>query len=189
MSKAARRLLSFLLASYLAMLLAWPLAADQKDERLNGLFKDLKEAKSSDEARPLEGEIWGIWLEVDDHAVKSLMQVGLEAMERRNLRSALRAFDQAVTLAPDFAEGWNKRATVHYFLGNFEESLADIDKTLSLEPRHFGALAGRGLVYGALEELPKALRSFEEALEVHPHLRGAKLNAEYLRQELGETDI
>jgi tetratricopeptide (TPR) repeat protein len=189
-----KRLLVFcfsacLLAAGLTSLQARPLAADQNDQRLDALFEELRTSGTFEEAHPVEGRIWGIWLEIDDHAVQTLMQVGVEAMGRRNLRAALRAFDQAVVLAPDYAEGWNKRATVHYFLGNYEDSLADIDKTLALEPRHFGALAGRGLVYGALRDLPKALRSFEAALAVHPNLRGAQANAEILRRELGDRDI
>ena len=94
-----------------------------------------------------------------------------------------------VAIAPGFAEGWNKRATVHYLLGNYDKSLTDIAETLALEPRHFGALSGRGLVYMALEEEELALDSFEAALEVYPLAHGARHNADALRDRLGRRDI
>ncbi len=110
-------------------------------------------------------------------------------MSRQDFRAALRSFEQIVVLAPEFAEGWNKRATVHYLMGSYEESLKDIEKTLSLEPRHFGALSGRGLVYSALERDALALESFEQALEIHPNMPGARYNAEALRRKIGDQDI
>ena len=110
-------------------------------------------------------------------------------MARRDLRAALGKFDQIVKIAPGFAEGWNKRATVYYLLGNYAESLHDIDKTLALEPRHFGALSGRGLVLMELENADLALDSFEAALEIHPKLPGANHNAEALRREIQKNQI
>ncbi len=103
-----------------------------------------------------------------------------------DLPAALQAFDQLVTVAPDFAEGWNKRATVHYLMGNFDLSLDDIATTVSLEPRHFGALSGRGLVYFNLNELGRALDAFDAALALYPTMAGPRINAEAIRQILGE---
>ena len=133
--------------------------------------------------------IWQIWIEFDDRAVELLMEDGMAAMARRDYRGALGKFDQIVHIAPDFAEGWNKRATVHYLIGNYGESLSDIEKTLALEPRHFGALSGRGLVYIELEEEVLALESFEAALKVHPLLPGARHNAAALRKRLENREI
>ncbi|MCH8926606.1 MAG: tetratricopeptide repeat protein, partial [Proteobacteria bacterium] len=113
----------------------------------------------------------------------------LAAMARRDLRAALGKFDQIVKIAPGFAEGWNKRATVHYLLGDFAASLHDIGKTLTLEPRHFGALSGRGLVLLELENAELALQSFEAAIEIHPKLSGANLNAEALRRQIEKNEI
>ncbi len=169
--------------------LAAPAAADQNDPRLGDLFARLKVAPNAHAAQDVERSIWGIWIESDDEVVALLMQQGLAAMARRDMRAALGKFDQIVKIAPGLAEGWNKRATVHYLLGNFAESLHDIGKTLQLEPRHFGALSGRGLVLLQLEDVRLALESFEAALEIHPKLPGANLNAEALRRQIEKNGI
>ena len=166
-----------------------PAGADQTDPRLEQLFAQLKTTDDPGQAHGIERVIWQIWIESDDGAVRLLMEDGVEAMARRDYRAALAKFDQMVAIAPDFAEGWNKRATVHYLVGNYGESLSDIEKTLALEPRHFGALSGRGLVYVALEEEELALESFEAALKVHPLLPGARLNAAALRKRLEDREI
>ena len=163
--------------------------ADQTDPRLESLFEELKTAAEPAAAAPIEQQIWGIWLEPSDPAVQPLLETGMAAMSLGDHRAALEAFDQVVAMAPGFAEGWNKRATVHYLLNNLEESLADIDETLALEPRHFGALSGRGLVYVKLREPEQALAAFEEALEVSPQMIGPRANAEALRELLGQRDI
>ena len=166
-----------------------PAAADQNDRRLDGLFARLLEAQGSREAQQVEGKIWQIWGQSDDGAVRGLMQDGAAAMERGDYPHALAKFDQMVVIAPDFAEGWNKRATVHYLLGNYGQSLADIARTLELEPRHFGALSGRGLIYVQLEDERRALKAFEEALAIHPNLAAAAANAEQLRKILHDREI
>ncbi|MGF1611465.1 MAG: tetratricopeptide repeat protein [Kiloniellales bacterium] len=166
-----------------------PAAADQNDARLFGLFNQLQGATGRAEATATEAAIWHIWIEHDDRAVHLLMQKGIAAMNRGDRRGAFRDFDQIVQIAPDFAEGWNKRATVRYLLGQYEESLDDIERTLALEPRHFGALSGRGLVYVALDDLPQALQSFEAALAVNPHMPGVRSNAEAIRKVLKDREI
>ncbi len=163
--------------------------ADQTDPRLSPLFDQLKEAGAPAAAGPIEQQIWAIWLETSDGAVDSLMDSGIDAMSRGDHVAALDAFDQVIALSPDFAEGWNKRATVHYLLENFDESLADIAATLELEPRHFGALSGRGLVFIRLREAEQALSAFEEALDVSPRMVGPRVNVEILRRVLGQQDI
>lgn len=168
---------------------AAPAAADQKDPRLGELFALLQAAPSYDVAQPAEAAIWGLWSESDDPAVRILMDNGIAAMARRDYRLALEKFDQIVTIAPDFAEGWNKRATVQYLLGLYAASLRDIDKTLALEPRHFGALAGRGLIFIELNQEQLALESFEAALAIHPTLPGASTNAKALRKRLKDRAI
>ena len=163
--------------------------ADQSDARLRVLFDQLKQAPDRGAARVVEAAIWNIWGQVEDRATGILLGQGTAAMGRGDLRAALGKFDQIVAIAPAFAEGWNKRATVHYLLGNFEKSLTDIDETLALEPRHFGALSGRGLVYMQLDEEDLALDSFEAALDVYPLATGARQNAKILRGRLGRRDI
>jgi tetratricopeptide (TPR) repeat protein len=105
-------------------------------------------------------------------------------MSGQDLDDALAAFDELVRLAPDFAEGWNKRATLHYLMGNLSASLADIDRTLKLEPRHFGALSGRGLVYLALGREEPALAAFDAALAIYPNLQGRDTHIKKLREKL-----
>lgn len=163
--------------------------ADQSDARLDGLFTELGEAASPTEAAPFAQRIWTIWHEHDDRAVGLLMAKGLSAMNRADNRKALEVFDQVVKIAPGFAEGWNKRATVHYLLQNFDESLDDIDRTLALEPRHFGALSGKGLVHAAKEQFELAIEAFEAALAVHPQMVGPRLNVDALRDQLKDREI
>ena len=169
--------------------LACPAFADQTDARLEGLFAGLKQASHPAQAAMIERQIWTIWLETSDEAVATLLTSGNESMAQGNFAAALEAFDKVVVLAPGFAEGWNKRATVHYLMNNLQASLEDIVKTLELEPRHFGALSGRGLVYIKLDDLQNALTSFEEALEVHPQMTGPRANAEAIRAILKQRDI
>lgn len=184
-----RRLPITAIAILVALCLAAPLRADQNDARLDDLFHRLLEAPGPGEAQVLEGQIWRIWIESDDGAVRGLMEQGVDAMSRGDYVHALNKFDQMVVVAPDFAEGWNKRATVHYLMGHYDDSLADIAKTLELEPRHFGALAGQGLVYVKLEDEKRALKAFEAALAIHPNLTSAALNAAHLRKILHDREI
>lgn len=181
-----------LLHALLILSFAWlagPALADQTDPRLDKLFQDLKAASAPAEAAPIEQQIWTIWLETSDEQVAALIQSGTQAMARGDYEAALKHFDEIVSLAPGFAEGWNKRATVHYLMDNLEASLQDIVKTLELEPRHFGALSGRGLVYIQRDDLQNALDAFQDALAVHPQMRGPRINAETIRKILHLRDI
>ncbi len=172
-----------------ALLAIAPAAADQNDARLGDLFEELKSAPSHGAAQGAEAAIWGIWYEHDDDIIEQLMLKSRAAMNRRDFKGALRSIDQVIALAPDFAEGWNLRATLYYLMGSYEASLADIKETLTREPRHFGALSGRGMVYSQLDEPDLALRSFEEALVVNPQMPGPRLNAEAIRKELQDREI
>lgn len=163
--------------------------ADQTDAGLNPLFTRLLQAKDIGEARPIEISIWEIWTQSDDRVVTQLMNEAAAAMNRQDHPRSLRYLDQVVEIAPNFAEGWNRRATVNYMAGRYQESLNDIEQTLALEPRHFGALSGRGLVMMALERTVEALRAFEGALAIHPNLIGAQINAKALREALARQEI
>ena len=158
----------------LMLLGAGPAAADQTDERLDLLFATLQKTQRPAEVRVAQDMIWAIWTESDDDSVQSLMSEGLAAMSENRLKVALGLFDRIVVQAPDFAEGWNKRATVHFLLGNLLQSITDVEKTLALEPRHFGALSGLGQIYLLLGDESGALNAFEQALAMHPHLGGAR---------------
>jgi tetratricopeptide (TPR) repeat protein len=158
--------------------------ADQDDPRLEGLFEQLAATGSAEVARAIEAEIWTIWLEIEDTASARLLRQGSDAMAMRLFPVAIHSFNRLIDRSPSFAEGWNRRATLHYLMGNDEASVRDIEQTLALEPRHFGALSGLGLIMLRNDQPAAALRSFEAALEVHPHLPAAEAHVEPLRQLL-----
>jgi tetratricopeptide (TPR) repeat protein len=158
--------------------------ADQRDTRLGPLFARLKTTASVTEAEAIERRIWRIWGECADAAAGQLMREGVIAMAERRYPVALERFDQVVEEVPDFAEGWNKRATVYYLMGNYSASVLDIRRTLELEPRHFGALSGLGLIYDAIDDPAAALRSFEAAVAINPHLETAQERIKELHREL-----
>ena len=163
-----------LCACLLLLGLAGAAAADQKDPRLDTLFEMLKASSSPREAATFEGEIWSLWLQHDSPTISLLMDRTLAAMNEGRLAESLEILNEMVVLAPDFAEAWNKRATVLYLMQRFEDSLRDVEKTLRLEPRHFGALSGKGLIYNALGDDAKALAAFERTLEIAPQSQFAQ---------------
>lgn len=173
----------------LAALALLPLAAaraDQRDPALPALFERLRLAPNAAAAEPLEAAIWLAWTRHADPVVEQLMANAALAMQAGDRAAAERALDQVVALAPDYAEGWNRRATFCFTVGRYEASLADIARVLALEPRHFGALAGEGLVMLALQQPEAAAEAFAAALAVHPHLAGARQNLEALQGVIGK---
>jgi len=142
--------------------------ADQNDPRLNNLFKKLNETENQDEIRDLISDIWNIWYEVDDPKVIEYFEKGIQAMNLRNYPLAIRFFNNLIEEDPNFAEGWNKRATVHFMMGNFDQSMQDIIKTLELEPRHFGALDGMGLIFIHQGQFKQAIDVYDKMLEIFP---------------------
>ena len=143
-------------------------SADQNDPRLNNLFKKLNETENQDEIRDLISDIWNIWYEVDDPKVIEYFEKGIQAMNLRNYPLAIRFFNNLIEEDPNFAEGWNKRATVHFMMGNFDQSMQDIIKTLELEPRHFGALDGMGLIFIHQGQFQQAIDVYDKMLEIFP---------------------
>lgn len=175
-------------ALVMAILAASSAVADQTDSRLDKLFIHLKRAATIDSARTTEAEIWNIWMRSGNDKVDRLMASGVTELNRADYERALDAFTQIVDVAPNFAEGWNKRATTLYLMGRFAESIKDIDKVLALEPRHFGALSGLGLCYTSLNRPKEALNAFERALDIDPKMPGLKLRIDELKKRLeGES--
>jgi tetratricopeptide (TPR) repeat protein len=172
------------LATAATLFVAVPVLAAQDDPRLDALFGRLAVTDDTREAQLCETVIWSIWHQSGDPRIDALMARGLGAMATEDYDEAEKTFTQIVERAPNFAEGWNKRATVRYLLGKHRGSIEDIDKTLVLEPRHFGALSGLGLVYLALGREDKALDAFKRALAVHPHLPGTAEKIEELEEKL-----
>jgi tetratricopeptide (TPR) repeat protein len=183
-SPIARALIVWLLPVFMALGFMTPAFADQTDVRLDALFERLQATASEAEAQAAQQQIWQIWIESDDMLANRLMQGGIQAMVTRQHALALEYFDRLVERAPDFAEGWNKRATVHYLMEDYRASVLDIERTLELEPRHFGALSGLGMIYDAIGEPTAALRSFEAAVAINPHLEGTRQRIDALRRQL-----
>ena len=154
------------------ILLAYSLAspADQNDPALDGLFERLAVTTSDEEASNITHEIWQRWTANDDPNVSQLMQIGIRALNYSTYRKALQSFDRVIEIAPEFAEGWNKRATLYYHINEYRRSIDDIKETLRLEPRHFGAWSGLGLVSIAQENYSGALAAFKKALSINPHI-------------------
>jgi tetratricopeptide (TPR) repeat protein len=177
------RIVASLAAAAAILLGAVSAVADQRDPRLDPLFQQLQASPGPQEAQLLEAQIWMIWTEAKDGPTDTLMQLGLAAMQSGNIAGALELFDAVTVQKPDFAEGWNKRATALYMLGAFERSAEDVGKVLELEPRHFGALAGLGLINSELDKTDEAIDAFERALKVHPHLTGVKQRLEALKKK------
>ena len=123
-----------LIAALACLALSASAEADQRDPRLPDLFEQLKSAASLEAAQPIEAEIWTIWAESDNDDVNLLMGITVNAMAREDYATALELLDKMVEAAPDFAEGWNKRATGLYLMGEIERSHADVEKVLELEP-------------------------------------------------------
>ena len=142
--------------------------ADQNDPRLNNLFQKLSETQNQEEITDLIGDIWNIWYEVDDPKVIEYFEKGIQAMRIRNYPLAVRFFNSLIDEDPDFAEAWNKRATVYFMMGDFDKSMQDIIKTLELEPRHFGALDGMGLIFIHQGQYQQAIDVYDKMLEIFP---------------------
>ena len=143
-------------------------SADQNDPRLNNLFKKLNETENQKEISDLIKDIWNIWYEVDDPKVIEYFEKGIQAMRIRNYPLAVRFFNNLINEDPDFAEAWNKRATVYFMMGDFDKSMQDIIKTLELEPRHFGALDGMGLIFIHQGQYQQAIDVYDKMLEIFP---------------------
>ena len=172
------------LAAALAAAPRPPAFAAQDDPRLDRLFAQLKAAPADADTEALTDEIWRIWVASGRSDIDSLMTEGTRSLNLGNLPKALDRFSQIVARAPNFAEGWNKRATVYYLLGDFDASVADIERTLVLEPRHFGALSGLGLIYMSLGQERAALRAFRKTLDINPHLPAVRERVEALTKKL-----
>jgi len=132
-----------------------------------------------------EQSLWQVWSRSGDPDVDALFQHGLEQMQANEAEAAIETFSEIIRRKPDFAEGWNKRATLYYLVGEFEKSLADCDEVMQRNPVHFGALSGYGLIYLRLRQPERALPYFERALAVNPNLDQIQAAVEALREALG----
>lgn len=156
--------------------------------RLDGLFEDLKTA-DKDEAARIEREIVNDWSKSGSPAMDLLLQRGQDAMMAGDYGTAIEHLTALTDHAPDFAEGWNALATAYYMQGQFGPAIDDIARTLTLNPRHFGALVGLGRIFQDLGQPEKALEVYRAALAIHPHLTSVLQAVEALEKETGGQDL
>ncbi|MGN6771726.1 MAG: tetratricopeptide repeat protein [Rhizobiaceae bacterium] len=172
---------------------ATPKAADPFElahaKRLDKLFAGLKRERNEQAADRISQQIMQVWLDSGSATVDLLMQWANDAIQAKKYPVALDFLDQVIALDPSYAEGWNHRATVHYMMGDFTMSMADIDKTLQIEPRHFGALAGMAEILKDTGRKELALKAYERVLRVYPMLRSAQSAVETLTQDIAGQDI
>ena len=162
---------------------------NERDIRLNQLFNELKVNKSK-VAFIVEQEIWALWsTHPTDEKLTARLEEGSQFVRDQNYLKARDVFTEVINLDQDWAEAWNKRATVLYLLGNFEDSQKDIDKVLELESRHFGALAGQGLVNIQLKNYEKAISSYEKALNIYPSMKSPLIMIEEIQKIIKKNSI
>jgi tetratricopeptide (TPR) repeat protein len=142
--------------------------------QLDDLFQTLKSPPSKEAAKSAENSIWRLWLQSGSDTIDLLMNWAMKAMEAKDYATALDFLDRVILMKPDFAEGWNKRATVYFLMDDYSKSIADIGKTLALEPRHFGALSGLGMIMREIGDDKRAIEAYQKALAVDPNLEGVQ---------------
>ncbi len=155
--------------------------ADQTAPELPGLFSELGDAPNRAAAHAIEQRIWQHWFAAPGTTAEQELRRARELAERGDAEQALATFDGLVERHPDYAEGWNQRAIMRFLIGDVGGALADVDRVLSLEPRHFGALSGRGQCYLRMERYREALDAFEAALSINPWIESAARQVEMLR--------
>jgi tetratricopeptide (TPR) repeat protein len=148
-----------------------------------GLVQALRDGDPGVRAQA-HGALWAIWHRSGDEAIDALLAQGIALMEAGRLPEAIAVFTEVIARAPDFAEGWNKRATARYLAGDLDRSLADCHEVVRRNPIHFGALSGFGLIYLRKHDLPRAAEYFEKALAVNPNLVQIEAMLEQIREVL-----
>ena len=166
-----------------------PPVAVTREARLDQLFVDLKRERNEKAAQRIAGRIWGEWFQSGSASIDLMMQWSQKAMDDQKFDVALDFLDQVVILQPKYAEGWNRRATVHYMMKNFGKSMSDIDQTLQLEPRHFGALSGLAQIMAATGHKQSALEAWQKVLAIYPMMRSAQDQVATLSEELAGEGI
>ena len=164
------------------------LNANDRDVELDKLFLELKKNTSSSSS--IVQKIWTLWsTHPTDEKLTSILDEGSRLIQDQKLVRAIDIFTDAIELDPTWAEAWNKRATVYYMIGEFQKSQDDIDKVLELENRHFGALAGQGMVNIELKNYDKAKLSYQKAQEIYPAMKSSKIMIEQIEELIKRQSI
>ena len=178
-----------ILSVIILFLLTSSVSASDRDIELDKLFLELKKNIPSLSSR-IAQQIWTLWsTHPSDQKLTSLLDEGSRLVQDRQLKRAINVFSEAIELDPSWAEAWNKRATVYYMIGEFQKSQDDIDKVLELEERHFGALAGQGMVNIKLKNYDKAKRSYQKAQEIYPAMKSSKVMIEQIEELIKRQSI
>ena len=160
----------------------FPSVQSSQENILNNLFNQLKKVNNSKSAALLEEKIWSIWNEhPTNNKLTERLEFGTELMQYGDYNYALRVFDNIIVTDPRWSEAWNKRATVYFLMSQFKNSLDDINKVLSIEPRHFGALSGQARIFIKLQKYEKAIKSIERALKFYPSFKSGEMIPEIER--------
>jgi len=164
------------------------MAGKGQAQRIDALFADLKRESNERAAQRIAERITTEWRRSGSASIDLMMQWAGKAAEEKKFDVALDFLDQVTTLKPDYAEGWNRRATVHFAMENYAKSMSDIERTLRLEPRHFGALNGMAEILKEHGYKRQALGAFERILAVYPMMRSAQREFSELSDELAGQD-
>src|SRR3954462_14846697 len=156
---------------------------------LDFLFGALKAAPDEASAKHVEARIWALWMQTPSDTAALLMSRAKAALDAKNADVALKLLDAVIKLRPEYVEAWNRRATIYYLQNDYSRSLADIEQVLSREPRHFGALAGLGMIMQELGDDKRALDAFRKALAVNPHLERVPELVKTLTEKVEGRDI
>ena len=163
--------------------------SDERDIKLNQLFIELKVNQSND-AFIVEQEIWKLWsTHPTDVKLTARLEEGAQFVRTQQLSKAIEIFTEVIKLDQNWAEAWNKRATVFYMMGKFKQSQEDIDKVLALEARHFGALAGQGLVNIQLKNYEKAILSYQQVKEIYPSMQSPEIMIRRIEELMKQQTI
>jgi tetratricopeptide (TPR) repeat protein len=160
-----------------------------KTQNLDRLFEALKVAPNDESAKYVENRIWAIWLASPSDTANLLMGRAKNAIDAQDFDLAIRLLNAIIDIKPDFAEAWNRRATVYFAKKDFSRALADIREALAREPRHFGALSGLGIILQELGDDRRALDVFRRALAIHPHLERVPDLVKKLSDKVDGRDI
>jgi tetratricopeptide (TPR) repeat protein len=165
------------------------LEANDKNKKLDRLFNDLK-FKNATLSYEIEQKIWELWsTHPSDQNLTKMLAEGSTLVNKKKFDQAIVVFSKVIDLDPKWAEAWNKRATVLYMVGEFQKSQDDIDKVLELEERHFGALAGQGLVNIQLENYDKAIMSYKKAQQIYPNMKSPKIMIKQIEELIRSQSI
>ena len=185
-----KKLVQFIILSLLIFSIV---SAETRNNELNNLFKLLKNSENT-KAIEIENKIWKIWIthpseDRRGYRLTELLAQGSLLINQRELKKAYGLFSQIILEDPKWAEAWNKRATVLYIMGNYEQSQNDINEVLKLEERHFGALSGQGLVQIKLKNYKKAIESYKEVEKLHPSMEAPKVMIPRIKKLIKEQSI